>query len=324
MQHLSLPASPFVSILGDSISTLKGSIPSGWRCYYESEHYIDCINTPQDTWWGIVSHVLNGTVLANSSFSGSTVEGWGFPAGSSDNRIKALSTLTKTPDIIFVYMGINDFGWGGALNQALGQSVSASECPQDILNSNTTLLTVGHNQLDAFSSSYTHTLTRIHSLFPHAIVCCISLMPCVFEAFYEDAFISSPRGISLSLYNEAIRNASHQTDSIYIDTFSYQKSYQSCDGLHPSSQGMHEIAALITDALCQQPFIQQDVIVENWQHVMGMFASSHPQDIIQSMTPFVSNLTCTSCEGCNYSPITKSGWGLQCEKRVRDNACRID
>lgn len=41
------------SILGDSISTLKGYNPDGNKVFYDTEKCAKAnINGPQDTWWG--------------------------------------------------------------------------------------------------------------------------------------------------------------------------------------------------------------------------------------------------------------------------------
>lgn len=69
------------SVLGDSISTLMGWVPEGWRVHYEGEVHVDGVESPQDTWWGRVIDHFDGYLVANSSFSGSVVEGYGFPAG---------------------------------------------------------------------------------------------------------------------------------------------------------------------------------------------------------------------------------------------------
>ena len=70
---------PGFSVLGDSISTLAGFIPAGWRVHYEGEVQVEGITEPRHTWWGQVIDHFGGHLTANSSFSGSCVEGFGFP-----------------------------------------------------------------------------------------------------------------------------------------------------------------------------------------------------------------------------------------------------
>lgn len=120
------------SVLGDSISTLMGWVPEGWRVHYEGEVQVDGVESPQDTWWGRVIDHFDGRLVANSSFSGSVVEGYGFPAGNSEKRITSLlGAQGECPDVVLVYMGINDYGWGGGRNQVMGGSLSASARPEE-------------------------------------------------------------------------------------------------------------------------------------------------------------------------------------------------
>lgn len=120
------------SVLGDSISTLMGWVPEGWRVHYEGEVHVDGVERPQDTWWGRVIDHFGGYLVANSSFSGSVVEGYGFPAGNSEKRIASLlDAQGECPDAVLVYMGINDYGWGGGRNQVMGGSFSASARPEE-------------------------------------------------------------------------------------------------------------------------------------------------------------------------------------------------
>lgn len=61
----------------------------------------------------MISHV-SPDAGPNSSFSGSVVEGFGFPAGDSPERIAALRGASdELPDTVLIYMGINDYGGGG-------------------------------------------------------------------------------------------------------------------------------------------------------------------------------------------------------------------
>lgn len=68
------------SILGDSISTFDGCNPDGFTVYYQGERCEQTgVTSSADTWWSQVIERLGGRLLANSSFSGSLVEGAGFP-----------------------------------------------------------------------------------------------------------------------------------------------------------------------------------------------------------------------------------------------------
>jgi lysophospholipase L1-like esterase len=105
----------YFSILGDSISTLEGYNPRENAVFYEGMNKVLAeVFHPTDTWWGRVIDNLGGELLANESFSGSTV--CRHPAyeiesyGSSDARTGALGSEGKLPDVVMVFMGINDRG----------------------------------------------------------------------------------------------------------------------------------------------------------------------------------------------------------------------
>ena len=110
---------PLFSIMGDSISTYAGCNPEGYDVFYEGERReATGVCSASDTWWACMIDLLGGRLLSNVSFSGSMVEGAGFPAGDSQERVEALGGDGLAPDAIVVFMGINDYGWGGAKAQA--------------------------------------------------------------------------------------------------------------------------------------------------------------------------------------------------------------
>ena len=73
-----------VSILGDSISTFEGCVPEGFRVYYEgARRRVTGVKLPSDTWWAQVVSGMGGVPWRVGAYSGSLVEGAGFPAGES-------------------------------------------------------------------------------------------------------------------------------------------------------------------------------------------------------------------------------------------------
>lgn len=107
-----MPAKTF-SIMGDSISTFEGCVPDGYTLFYNDERLERSgVLRPEDTWWSHTVRALGGTVLADSAWSGSMVEGAGFPAASSPERAAALLGRDgQEPDAVLVFIGINDYGW---------------------------------------------------------------------------------------------------------------------------------------------------------------------------------------------------------------------
>lgn len=90
------------SVLGDSISTYQGIIPSGHPYKYPNFGITDW----RQTWWGLLTTDKYGMKLvANASWSGGTVTD--MVDGSLPNYI---SKLGVNPDYIFLFGGTNDFG----------------------------------------------------------------------------------------------------------------------------------------------------------------------------------------------------------------------
>ena len=202
-----IPTNAGFSIMGDSISTLGGYIPQGWRCHYEGEVSIPGVAHLSDTWWGQVIEHFGGHLVGNASFSGSTVEGFGFPAGCSPKRAIALvgtgadvsasatndsgentgedasEGTSEKPQVVLVFMGINDYGWGGAKNQVMGGSASRTAEPEALGGQAPVALTVTKEALQRFKQSYTTMLENIRAVAPDAQIWCLTLSPAVMEGF---------------------------------------------------------------------------------------------------------------------------------------------
>lgn len=97
-----------ISILGDSISTFAGYINVNYSPYYPK--YSSTVKNVADTWWMKTIIDNNMVFLQNSSYGGSTVIGSGSTVASSKERINNLSSSAKgAPNIVIIYIGINDF-----------------------------------------------------------------------------------------------------------------------------------------------------------------------------------------------------------------------
>ena len=99
-----------LSVIGDSISTYEGYIPSEYKTYYPR----GTVDDVKKTWWNKVIREAGMNLLSNCSWSGSTCIGdqtstTSAFAACSDARIKALSSKGKSPDIVICYIGINDY-----------------------------------------------------------------------------------------------------------------------------------------------------------------------------------------------------------------------
>lgn len=280
------------SVLGDSISTLMGWVPEGWRVHYEGEVHVDGVESPQDTWWGRVIDHFDGRLVANSSFSGSVVEGYGFPAGNSEKRITSLlGAQGECPDVVLVYMGINDYGWGGGRNQVMGGSLSASARPEDLAGERSVEWVVGPDALDRFASAYRDVLASIHRLAPSSEVWCLTLCPATSPSEAERCYKYQMRGIELDAYNRAIVQAARETGAHVADVRAYGIQYDAVDGCHPSALGMRQISDMV---------------------IARMEGSSEMPASIGDAPRAVRTCGRAHCHGCPVDESTDSRWTIAC------------
>ena len=306
-----IPRGAGFSIIGDSISTLGGFIPPRWRCHYEGEVSIPGVDCEGATWWGQVIAHFGGHLVANSSFSGSTVEGFGFPAGCSAERAESLIGIEgEKPQAVLVFMGINDYGWGSARNQVMGMSASRSANPNDLGGQKPVLLTVDNAAIQRFKSAYATMLDNIRTVAPDAQIWCLTLAP-AFTGSTEDTgaeassgsplFIYRVRGIDLDEYNEAIRECAQEAGAYIADVRAFGVDYESVDNTHPSALGMKQIASMVC--------AQMEGIAAN----VAACATDYPA--LASAPASLRHCDKSTCEGCPYSPVTPASWILTCGKK---------
>ena len=148
-----------ISIIGDSISTFDGYIPSGYATYYPRGNLDDV----RETWWYQLCEELNMTLLKNASWSGSTVSGNSqgtAETACSDARIADIKGAGNVnPDIIICYIGTND--WAG--NIAVGDFTDKDTIPAEGIITN-------------ISDAYALMLYKIRTTYPGAIVYCVTCL----------------------------------------------------------------------------------------------------------------------------------------------------
>ena len=153
----------FVSILGDSISTYSGFNPDGYVVFYDEEmQKRNGLQSVYDTWWAKVNQWVGAYLCVNNSYSGSRVSGLEFPTGHCQERVMHLSTPENTPDLILIYLGFNDFGYG----------VPISCAPQS---------NDGRINLMYFEDAYHQMLTGVRYFYPNAKIVCGTLMRTTLE-----------------------------------------------------------------------------------------------------------------------------------------------
>ena len=219
-----------LSILGDSISTFAGYIPDGNAVYYTGSN---CgVESVDDTWWKKLIDALGMTLGVNNSWSGSRVTTTN--GTTSAGCMTRCQSLGSSPDVIIVYMGINDFN-----NEvALGTYDGSGAFP---------------TATTTFREAYAIMLDKIMTAYPTSEIWCATLPPCE-----KNGAIGAPEAngnsVPLHDFNEAIRSLArlfgakilehaqcgltYENMSVYMGDWSSSNS----NGLHPNADGHTLIA----------------------------------------------------------------------------------
>lgn len=215
------------SILGDSISTLFGySQPSEAVFYTAAKRYETGVYSLSDTWWGQVIDTLGGRLLVNNSFSGSTVcfdpRNEIASYGCSDARTSALGIDGEVPDVILIFMGMNDRGLGVPLHPT---------CEAE------------KNDLTVFSEAYAEMLRKLRANVPPAELWCLTLPLGSLDGYApSEAARQRTEAYSNVIAECAVQNACRLIDICQMEP------YESFDGLHPNAKGMRQIADAVLTA----------------------------------------------------------------------------
>ena len=234
------PAAPLagktVSILGDSISTYQGWIPEGYACFYPDPG--NDIKDVTQTWWMQVIQNTGMQLLANGSYSASTVCGDSSSeessAGCSNRRIVDLMGNTGiAPDVILVYMGVNDFFHSIDLGSFSGTATYRND----------------HYIWD-FTEGYELMLQKLQAVYPNARIYCMTLL----ETNSWDGTRVNANGNTVEDYNSRIRQvaAAHGIPVIDLRNCgieSYELGRYTSDGVHLNREGAAKIAAYVTNVL---------------------------------------------------------------------------
>lgn len=218
-----------LSILGDSISTFAGYIPSGNTNFYTGSN---CgVSSVNDTWWKKLIDALGMTLEMNNSWSGSRVT---TTNGTDSAGVTRASNLGTNPDVIIVYLGINDFN---------------HEIPIGTYDGSGTFPTV----TTTFREAYAIMLNTILTTYPEAEVWVCTLP---YDEKNGDAVFPEANGndVLLSTWNQAIRDMAnlfgvkilehskcgltYQNMSIYMGDWNISTS----NALHPNASGHSLIA----------------------------------------------------------------------------------
>lgn len=217
------------SVLGDSISTLSGYSEPYDAAFYDGMRKFEAdVFSPGDTWWGRVIEYLGGTLLVNNSIQGSTVtdhRDYCIPSyGCSDARTAALGRAGEAPDVVMIFMGINDWGRGVKVTPDGGSDAA---------------------DLTVFSVAYRTMLTKLKEQYPKAELWCLTLPVSICTKREDFTFPYRYGGRHIGEYCAAIRAAAETCGCRVIDLYRSAEPYDTIDGFHPNKKGMETIAETI-------------------------------------------------------------------------------
>lgn len=225
-----------ISILGDSISTYSGYIPSGNKVWYTGSN--SGVASVDETWWKRVIDYFGMELLVNNSWSGSRVTTTN--GESSAGCMTRCESLGDAPDIIIVFMGANDFN-----NEVV---IGTYDGTGDFPTTTTT-----------FREAYAIMLNKILTKYKIAEVYVCTLLPC--ESSGSIGFPeSNGNGVLWRTLNDTIIELANLFGVKVLENHKCGLTYQNMDiymgdyvengrALHPNAEGHKLIADHIIKTL---------------------------------------------------------------------------
>ncbi len=197
----------YVSILGDDMSTYEGYVAEGLRSYYEEGKTIKSVD---QTWWKQVLDSKGGILLSNVSYEGNSAT----KSCNDSKRVAALASGGVQPDVIFIYLGMNDFL----------KAVNTS----------------------SFSKSYGSLLKLVKSTYPNAEIICLQMQRPATGRQELLVNFQYAQYFNSKIAERAV-SAGCRTINLYDNcaiTPEYSSTY-CIDGIHPNIEGMKAISDCI-------------------------------------------------------------------------------
>ena len=220
-----------ISILGDSISTYSGYLPSGYATYYPKGN----VNDVSKTWWKILIDNNNMVLGQNASYSGSTVQSDTSHSHLNNDNITALGA-NGVPDIIIIQGGTND----GNFEDLTANGTITETLPTTPLTSQNSYDTT------TFSGAYQALIEKVMLAYPNAKICCLGVMWSNNTSYITASEVISANAIIEKLckmYGCAFLDI-RQCGINPVNISNYM-----IDTLHPNAAGMELIANYIEKCL---------------------------------------------------------------------------
>lgn len=204
-----------LSILGDSISTYQGvsNDATAHPTLIDNAVFYRPVFKREETYWDIILRELGMKLCVNNSYSGGNLSGKD-SATSGISRARYLARADgTTPDLIIVFMGIND----------LGRRVP----------------------LATFAEDYRSTLLTLRDTYPEASVLCVNIPDRDIllkkdAALFNEAIASAVTEAGDRFFLADLFTSRFNNDLYYFNTL---------DGLHPDRDGMRILADIILEAV---------------------------------------------------------------------------
>lgn len=231
-----------MGIIGDSISTFSGSLPSDKDGYdgskYKTYYPKGDVKRVDDMWWYKVSRLLGSDIanICNCSWSGSLVTGDSrsvncAAAGCSDRRISDLSIKGFNPDIVICFISCNDW----ADNVPLGDWDADDQLPAE-------------GTVSTMREAYALMLHKIRTRYPSALIVCLTNLDDLKRDKTPGQPSNNAGGVSVEEWDRSIAEIADVFGCHTIDlqdcgiNYTNISLYSVDGGLHPNEKGMSLIA----------------------------------------------------------------------------------
>lgn len=213
-----------IAYFGDSITAYKGESVGS------SSYPFSDVTSYAVTWESILANKTGGTIGINNSYGGSCISNpeW---LTSNTSLLTRISTLPTDTDICITLMGVNDF----RNNIGLGT-----------IDYTKTSWSVGY-----FGDAVCKAMIDMNTQSPKTRFVWVGILG-DFTGGYKTTQNKNSGGLTVSQYNEVIKNCCKQYGNIYIDpieTFSYLSQNCFADGLHPNAFGMTRLANMVLNKI---------------------------------------------------------------------------
>ncbi len=227
-----------LSVLGDSISTFAGYVPTadGYNLEHLSRYPQDNLLTDvNETWWMQLVDRLGARLGINDSWRGATVSGAHPVTTGATGEDAAMFNLQRiknlgangTPDVIVLFGGSNDYAHVSKLG-----SFDAASAPTEPDFSAV--------KYDNLADGYVETLLRFRYFYPDALV--ISVLPGVTKSYYSND--------KLAAGNTLLKRICDHYGVPYVDLYESDLTVGMLpDGIHPNVEGMDVITDVLIDLI---------------------------------------------------------------------------